>query len=622
MGAWWVFVLAVASPLPADAQQTAFLQGLSELTAAFEGTYGDEGTRIEAALDRMSAALAAWDREIEAAESELRATPATASPSLVVERHISLGRMYADRGRLVDALTEFEAAGRLAPTRADVQVLRGLALQEQGTPSEAIEAFKRAHTLDPGAPVTAYYLFHEAAISGNVSAAQEASAALAAAYTKLLQAKPSTFALRATVDKQKTEERRSGVPGDRAAPFTRLAPLPGAATGSPILPPAAYSEAFRDLARGQYERAIAEFRRAAAGDPLITDPAAASGVIARAFGALRQGRVADARSLLEASGPPRDSSEAHRALGLVYWAQSEFDRSIASLTTAMSLSPRDERARIALARVLNAAGRNGDAEGALRETIRLLPDSVLAHWWLALAYEEVHRPADARQEVEQVTAAASFGESQLHAAVGRFAVGAADGPAAIDAFARAAGANPNDPAMHRLLARTLLVHDRPDEALAEFVAVLLIDPLDAAAHAGIGQIHLQKGRNADAVDAFRRATDLAPADSETRYALATALERLGRTQEAAQHFARVEQAQRQALADRRRELSAAALKQEAALRTAEGRFDTAIALYEKALAVESDPLVYSRLADLYAKVGRALDAARARALYEKARAGQ
>ena len=149
------------------------------------------------------------------------------------------------------------------------------------------------------------------------------------------------------------------------------------------------------------------------------------------------------------------------------------------------------------------------------------------------------------------------------------------------------------------------------------MAALLIDPLDAAAHAGIGRIRLQAGRDADAVDALRRATDLAPADSEARYALASALERLGRSKEAAEHFARVEQAQRQALADQRRELSAAALKQEAALRTAEGKFDAAIALYEKALAIEPDPVVYSRLADLYAKVGRPLDAARARALSEK-----
>lgn len=598
-------IAAVAPSLPAHAQQTAFLQGLSELTTALEGTYGDEGARIGAALDRMSAALAVWDREIEAAESELRATPGNAPSSISAERHLSLGRMYTDRGRLADALAEFDAAVRLAPTRADVQVLRGLALQARDTPADTLEAFRRARVLDPGDPVTAYYLFHEASIGGNASAAQEASAALAAAYPKLLQAKPLDSA--------------RGKPQRTEAPFMRLAPLSSAATGPPILPPAPYIQAFRDLARGQYERAIAEFRRAAAGDPLIVDPAAASGLTVRAFAALRQGRLADARSLLEQSGPPPDSSEAHRLLGLVYWAQSEYDRSISALTTAIGISPRDERARLALARVLNAAGRDADAEHALLEIVRLLPDSVLAHWWLTLAYEQSHRPAEARLEVEQVTAAVDFGQSQLRAAIGRFAFGAADGPAAIDAFTRAVRANPNDPAMHRLLARALQQQDRVEEALAEFVAVLLIDPLDAAAHAGIGRILVQTERDADAVIALQRATDLAPADGETRYALASALERLGRREEAAQHFARVEQAQRQALADRRRELSAATLIQEAALRAAEGQFDSAIALYEKALAVESNPDVYSVLADLYTKVGRAADASRARAMSEQAR---
>ena len=590
--AWCVSAAAVAVPLRADAQQALFVQALSELTAALEGTNGDDGARIGAALETMSAALAAWDRAIEAEESQRRGTAANAAPSVLVERHVSLGRMYVDRGRLDDALAEFDAAGRLASTRADVQVLRGLVLHEQGAPAEAIEAFRRARALDPGDAVTAYYLFQEAALGGNASATKEAIEALATSYPKLLKAKP-----------QKTR-----------APFTRLAALPGAAVGPPILPPAAYSQGFRDLARGQYERAIAEFRKAAAADPLIADPAVKSGLMVRAFGALRQGRVIEAQSLLEESGPPRDSSEAHRALGLVYWAESQYDRSIASLTTAISLTPRDERARLTLARVLNAAGRNREAEGVLNETLRLLPDSMLAHWWLSVAHEQGHQLADARQEVEQVAAATVFGTSQLHAAVGRFSLNAADDPAAIDAFTRAVRANPNDPAMHRLLGSTLLQQDRVDEASAEFVAALLIDPLDAAAHAGIGQIHLQAGRDADAVDALGRATELAPADSETRYALASALQRLGRGKEAAQHFARVEQAQRQTVEDRRRELSAAALKQEAALRTTEGRFDTAIALYEKALAIESDPLVYGRLADLYTKVGRTLDAARARAL--------
>ena len=161
-----VWAAVVALPPRAHAQETALVQALSELTASLEGTYGDEGARIRAALDRMSAALAAWDRDIEAAESELRRTPANALSSIVVERHLSLGRTYADRGRLADALAEFDAAGRLAPTSADVHVLRGLVLKELGTPAEAVEAFRRACALDPGNPVTAYYLFDEERRSG------------------------------------------------------------------------------------------------------------------------------------------------------------------------------------------------------------------------------------------------------------------------------------------------------------------------------------------------------------------------------------------------------------------------------------------------------------------------
>jgi Flp pilus assembly protein TadD len=175
--------------------------------------------------------------------------------------------------------------------------------------------------------------------------------------------------------------------------------------------------------------------------------------------------------------------------------------------------------------------------------------------------------------------------------------------------------------MHKFRAIALVQQDRTGEAFAEFVAALLSDPRDAEAHAGIGKLHLNAGRYADAVDVLRRASEMAPTNSETRYAFATALERVGRTQEAAQHFARVEQEQRQLLADRRRSLSSDLLKEEAALRATEGRFETAIGLYEKALTLAADPAVYAKLADLYAQVGRTQDAARARAIYEKARQG-
>ena len=50
-------------PGVAWAQRQAFFQGLAELADAAEGVYGDEGPRIGRALDTMSRALDAWNRE-------------------------------------------------------------------------------------------------------------------------------------------------------------------------------------------------------------------------------------------------------------------------------------------------------------------------------------------------------------------------------------------------------------------------------------------------------------------------------------------------------------------------------------------------------------------------------
>ena len=174
------------------------------------------------------------------------------------------------------------------------------------------------------------------------------------------------------------------------------------------------------------------------------------------------------------------------------------------------------------------------------------------------------------------------GRSRLYASIGRLAADAADVPGAIEAFARAVSASPNDPAMHKYLAGALLQQDRADEAFVELVAALLIDPLDADAHAGIGQIHLNAGRYDEAVTALRRAVELSADHTEARYALATALMRSGNTEEAARELERVEQAQRQMLANRRRGLALDVLKEEAALRAAEGRHDRAAALWQQA----------------------------------------
>ena len=230
------------------------------------------------AIDRMSAALGEWDREIEAAETGLRTALREATPSSsVFERRVSLGRIYAERGRLADALSELDAASRLEPQRADVHVLRGLVLSADGKPRDAIEALRPRGPWIRATPSPRTTCSIRPLISGHAKDAQEAADALAGFYPEILQS-------------EATED---------GSPFARLAVLQPA-SGPPVLPLAAYRQAYQDLAHGEHHRAIAEFRNAAASDPLVIDAAGTASTL-RAVGALKQGRMAEARSLIQQS---------------------------------------------------------------------------------------------------------------------------------------------------------------------------------------------------------------------------------------------------------------------------------------------------------------------------------
>ena len=196
MGAACAATAMLALPLRIEAQQAVFVRTLTELTVAIEGTFGDEGARVQPALDRLAAALEAWDREIDAAEASARAAVPKAQPSAGVDGRVTLGRMLADRGRLADALSHFDAAVGAAPQRGDVHLLRGLALREAGRSAEATAAFRTAQAVDPGNIVAAYHLFHHLAITGDAAAARDAAGSVAAAYERLpsAQTKRTPFA--------------------------------------------------------------------------------------------------------------------------------------------------------------------------------------------------------------------------------------------------------------------------------------------------------------------------------------------------------------------------------------------------------------------------------------------
>src|SRR5262245_57026033 len=134
----------VVFPGVAAAQQRAFVDGVAELATALEGTFGDEGARIGPALDRMGVALAEWDRTIRAFEDRVAPALTTASTQEAVDLRVTLARMYAERGRLTDAIQQLDSAGSLEPRRPDGLVLRGLVLDALANSTKADEAFRSA----------------------------------------------------------------------------------------------------------------------------------------------------------------------------------------------------------------------------------------------------------------------------------------------------------------------------------------------------------------------------------------------------------------------------------------------------------------------------------------------
>ena len=211
-----------------------------------------------------------------------------------------------------------------------------------------------------------------------------------------------------------------------------------------------------------------------------------------------------------------------------------------------------------------AAGRYDDAVAAL-ETLEPAtrgandPRALLVH---GQRDEAENRIADARLAYRAALDGTLTGRHALLVALARLAQVDGDTAAAIEALAAAARLAPNEPAVHKELAGAFAADGRRDDAFAELMAALLIAPGDAQAHAAIGGLFLDDGRDAEAVVALTRAIDLAPARHETRYALARALTRLGRTDDAARQFALFEAARREALERRRRDIASEVEREE------------------------------------------------------------
>jgi tetratricopeptide (TPR) repeat protein len=588
-------VLALALPALAPAQppdpRTDFLQALARFSLALDGAAGDEAGTIRANLDMMAAALERWDATIRVYETGMQGDLPGADAATAARLHAALAGVYLDRGRLADARRELTAAAERDAGRADVQLLLGLAYS-QGGPRDAAaaaEAFGRAAALDPDDPLRAYLLARHLASAGDMEAAAKAYAPFVEHARRVVVAPP-------------------GVPP--VQPFLRLGLVQEASGVEPFFPPVLYAEGFAQLRQGAYVAAGAELRDAAARDPLLAPVPVGADDLRGASAAFRDGDVNAALDRLEiALSRAPDHPDTYRVRGMVLAADGQLDDAIDAFERALRLAPRDERVRLALADALLDRGDLEEAERMLQETITLLPASGRARYRLGRVH---HLQGRVEEAIEALEAAANLhpllGLNGIYQRIGTLELARQNFDGALDAFARRVDVHPNDPDAHYELGDVYLRLGRHVEALAEFTVVLLLDPRHTQALVAIGQTHLRDGRDADAVLAADRALALSRDHQEAQFVLATALRRLDRTDEAARALEAYRRLEADDTAARTRQLELGSLRRQAALSTAGGDHEDAVARLREALALDPRAESHVDLALVLLRAGRTTDA--------------
>jgi len=533
-------------PSSAHAQgKEQFVQGLIDFLTAVEGTHGDEGPAVVAAIQSMADGLAQWDASVARVEAGLASEIGGAPPATAARMRGALATVYLDRGRRGDALAQLDMAASLDPSSADVHALRGLVLEHLNRPRDAADAYRRAWQADRSSPAHAYRFLRS-------SSAQPDNADAAAALKVLLAAVAET--------------RPSSMP--LALATSSL--LDDASVPNPEFALGRYAGAFALIQEGKYGEAVSRLRAQAATDPLVADKALASAEIAQAIAGLKRDvSTQSVDSLAQAVRRYPTSSEAHRILGVAYATASQSGKSIDALRTAVRLDSGNERARLALADVLAST----DAAGArvfLSETTQVIPESGQAHWKLGRIHLQFGDEANAVRSYEAAARLAPFaGAGLLQASIGRLDNKRLDFDAAAAAYGARIAITPNDSAAHLDLADIYRAQDTLDSALVESLVAALLDPANARSFATIGQIHAASGRDEDAVQALRKAVSVDPAHLEAHYALSRALSRLNRADEARDELQIFAQLQSKAMADERRRFQDNQLKIEDTLKTAE-----------------------------------------------------
>ncbi len=507
-----VIVLLLILPATASAQRDRFFGTLPALYRSLAGTYGDEGPEIAMHVETLAEALTAWTRDFDAAERGLRARLAGADDRTALDIHVDLLLLYGERGRLRDALREIDEALRIDPRSTGRLRYKALLHLATGSSDEAAEAFRATWLIEPADPQNAYWLVARRSARTTDEEIEQALATLRSVETDVLRGArrglatpiPSVTAINDDVG--------------RAMPFA----------------PAAYARPLALLLGGEFEEGVAALEVAVAADPVVVDPALRLEPMSSGIAALRKGAVAEAIELLQA-GVARapDSSEAHRLLGTAHSVNGDTAEAEQHLRRALMLNPRNERASLTLARMLDTMDKVEEAAEVLRSSIAELPEAGALRWLYSTLSPRLQRSDATGAELIAVADRLVMlaGKGEMYGRVAELARSHLDYEGAVNLLEQRVVLNPNNPQAHGALGRAYVEDGREAAGYAELVMALLLDPPDAETLAALGRVHLAAERYGAAVEALEKAVATQPSDSEALRALGEALVQDGRTAE-------------------------------------------------------------------------------------------
>lgn len=296
-------------------------------------------------------------------------------------------------------------------------------------------------------------------------------------------------------------------------------------------------EAQRDIDKNDFTAAIAPLQKFIAEKP---DVAFAHFQLAYAYTALKQ--VPEARAEYEkAIAIDPKLTEAYLNLGILLSEPAPAD-AVAPLKKAVELLPAQSRPRILLGAAQERAGDFAGAASSFEGAVNLDPRDTEATLHLARLYLKLKRPAEAESKFRSLliadpnSAVAALGLAQTLDAEGK--------PEAADAYRKYLVLQPNDQAIRARVVHFLVEQQNYDDALAELdradkgqapssdalrlradiqiaqkhfddaivtlQRALAVNPKDAQLVAGLGRIYMQKHDYASAEKQFKAAIQFDP----------------------------------------------------------------------------------------------------------------